>query len=105
MLAIVAVSLGNMPLTFAGRCRACATARDAAKLGDFHLHDLRHSAASFMINGGIELFTVGRILGHADHQLTMRYSHLGPLFFDALRHPNVCYWVGGGLLMDSIPSI
>ncbi|OBX19248.1 hypothetical protein A9995_09020 [Erythrobacter sp. QSSC1-22B] len=56
--------------------RAWATARDAAKLGDFHLHDLRHSAASFMINGGIDLFTVGRILGHADHQSTMRYSHL-----------------------------
>ena len=56
--------------------RAWATARDKAKLGDFHLHDLRHSAASFMINGGIDLFTVGRILGHADHQSTMRYSHL-----------------------------
>lgn len=56
--------------------RAWATARDEAGLGDFHLHDLRHSAASFMINGGIDLFTVGRILGHADHQSTMRYSHL-----------------------------
>ncbi len=56
--------------------RAWATARDTAKLGDFHLHDLRHSAASFMINGGVDLFTVGRILGHADHQSTMRYSHL-----------------------------
>lgn len=56
--------------------RAWATARAAAKLGDFHLHDLRHSAASFMINGGIDLFTVGRVLGHADHQSTMRYSHL-----------------------------
>lgn len=29
-----------------------------------------------MINSGIDLFTVGRILGHADHQSTMRYSHL-----------------------------
>lgn len=43
---------------------------------DLHLHDLRHSAASFMINAGIDLFAVGRILGHADHQSTMRYSHL-----------------------------
>ena len=52
------------------------TARDAAGLADLHIHDLRHSAASFMINAGIDLFAVGRILGHADHQSTMRYSHL-----------------------------
>ncbi len=52
------------------------TARTAAGLSDLHLHDLRHSAASFMINAGIDLFAVGRILGHADHQSTMRYSHL-----------------------------
>lgn len=52
------------------------TARDAAGLADLRIHDLRHSAASFMINAGIDLFTVGRILGHADHQSTMRYSHL-----------------------------
>lgn len=52
------------------------TARRAAGLPDLHLHDLRHSAASFMINAGIDLFAVGRILGHADHQSTMRYSHL-----------------------------
>jgi integrase len=56
--------------------RAWDTARKQARLGDFTLHDLRHSAASFMINGGVDLFTVGRILGHADHQSTMRYSHL-----------------------------
>lgn len=37
---------------------------------------IRHSAASFMINAGIDLYAVGRILGHADHQSTMRYSHL-----------------------------
>lgn len=29
-----------------------------------------------MINAGIDLYAVGRILGHADHQSTMRYSHL-----------------------------
>jgi site-specific recombinase XerD len=43
---------------------------------DLRIHDLRHSAASFMINGGVDLNAVGRILGHADHKSTMRYSHL-----------------------------
>lgn len=56
--------------------RAWTTAREEAGVPDFHIHDLRHSAASFMINAGIDLFAVGRILGHADHQSTMRYSHL-----------------------------
>ncbi|MCB2051766.1 MAG: site-specific integrase, partial [Novosphingobium sp.] len=52
------------------------TARDKALLPGLRIHDLRHSAASFMINAGIDLYAVGRILGHADHQSTMRYSHL-----------------------------
>ncbi|WP_160730737.1 site-specific integrase [Pontixanthobacter luteolus] len=56
--------------------RAWATARKEAKVSGLRIHDLRHSAASFMANGGIDLFTIGRILGHADHQSTMRYSHL-----------------------------
>lgn len=55
---------------------AWQTARDEAKLPDLRIHDLRHSAASFMINAGIDLFAVGRVLGHADHKSTMRYSHL-----------------------------
>ena len=50
--------------------------RKEAKLGDLRLHDLRHSAASFMINAGVNLFAVDKVLGHADHQSTMRYSHL-----------------------------
>ena len=56
--------------------RAWATARTEAKLSGLRLHDLRHSAASFMANAGTDLFAIGRILGHADHQSTMRYSHL-----------------------------
>ncbi|MBD8679642.1 site-specific integrase [Sphingomonas sp. CFBP 13720] len=51
-------------------------ARYKANLPDLRVHDLRHSSASFMINSGINLFVVGKILGHADHKLTMRYSHI-----------------------------
>lgn len=51
-------------------------ARDKARLPGLRIHDLRHSAASFMINAGIDLFAVGRVLGHADHKSTQRYSHL-----------------------------
>lgn len=52
------------------------TARDAAGLQDLRIHDLRHSAASFMVNSGIDLFAVGKVLGHANVASTARYSHL-----------------------------
>lgn len=47
-----------------------------ARLPGLRIHDLRHSAASFMINNGVDLFTVGKVLGHACYQSTQRYSHL-----------------------------
>lgn len=47
-----------------------------AKLKGLRLHDLRHSAASFMVNSGVDLFAVGKVLGHASYQSTQRYSHL-----------------------------
>jgi len=56
--------------------RPWQTARRIARLDDLHVHDLRHSAASFMINAGIDLYAVGKVLGHANHASTLRYSHL-----------------------------
>lgn len=51
-------------------------ARKRALLPDLRIHDLRHSAASFMINAGVDLFAVGKVLGHASYQSSSRYSHL-----------------------------
>ena len=42
----------------------------------FHFHDVRHSAASEMINAGVDLYTVGAVLGHKDSRSTQRYAHL-----------------------------
>lgn len=47
-----------------------------AKLPGLRIHDLRHSAASFMVNSGVDLFAVGKVLGHANYQSTQRYAHL-----------------------------
>ncbi len=52
------------------------TARDAASLPGLRIHDLRHSAASFMVNSGVDLFAVGKVLGHANVASSARYSHL-----------------------------
>ena len=43
---------------------------------DLRLHDLRHSAASAMVNAGVPLYTVGAVLGHKATASTQRYSHL-----------------------------
>ena len=45
-------------------------------LSHLHFHDLRHSAASALINAGVDLYTVGRVLGHKDSRSTQRYAHL-----------------------------
>lgn len=39
-------------------------------------HDLRHTAASFLIQAGVDLYRVGAILGHLDTRTTRRYAHL-----------------------------
>ena len=41
-----------------------------------HFHDMRHSAASEMINSGANLYEVGAVLGHRSSQSTKRYAHL-----------------------------
>lgn len=56
--------------------RAFERARVRAALPHIHFHDLRHSAASEMVNAGVDLYTVGRVLGHRDQRSTQRYAHL-----------------------------
>ena len=56
--------------------RAWERARDKVGLQGTHLHDLRHSTASEMINAGVDLYTVGQVLGHRDPRSTARYAHL-----------------------------
>jgi integrase len=50
-------------------------ARDACGLSHVRLHDIRHTAATEMVNAGVDLATVGKVLGHKSHASTMRYSH------------------------------
>lgn len=48
------------------------------KRGDVTFHTLRHTAASLMVQAGVSLFEVGKILGHSTPSVTMRYAHFAP---------------------------
>ncbi|MCH7476280.1 MAG: site-specific integrase, partial [Gemmatimonadetes bacterium] len=61
-----------------GIAYAWEKATKAANLDGFRFHDLRHSAASFMVQAGVPLNTVRVVLGHKSLTMTLRYAHLAP---------------------------
>lgn len=56
--------------------RAWYRLREKAGIEKLRIHDLRHSFASYLVNGGRSLFEVQTLLGHSDPKVTMRYAHL-----------------------------
>ena len=50
--------------------------RAEADLSDVRLHDLRHTHASFALRQGESVLAIGRLLGHANPQTTLKYTHL-----------------------------
>ncbi len=48
----------------------------AAAITDFHWHDLRHTAASYLAMSGVSLVEIAKLLGHRTMTMVARYSHL-----------------------------
>lgn len=40
-------------------------------------HTMRHTFASWLVEGGTDIYHVMKLMGHSDIKLTMRYAHLG----------------------------
>jgi len=58
--------------------KAWEAAVKAAKVPDFHFHDLRHTFASWAIQRGATLPELKDLLGHSSLAMVMRYAHLSP---------------------------
>lgn len=58
--------------------KAWSLITQAAKLPDLRWHDLRHDFASQLVMKGVPLFTVQKLLGHANSKMTQRYAKLAP---------------------------
>ena len=46
-----------------------------AKIKGFRVHDLRHTFASWLVQGAVPLLEVAKLLGHSTIE---RYAHLAP---------------------------
>jgi integrase len=47
-----------------------------AGITDFHWHDLRHTAASYLAMSGVSMVEIAKVLGHRTLAMVARYSHL-----------------------------
>ncbi|MFO1351545.1 MAG: site-specific integrase [Gammaproteobacteria bacterium] len=58
--------------------RSFMTACRRVGIEDFHIHDLRHTCAAWLVSAGVPLPEVRDLLGHSSVQMTERYAHLAP---------------------------
>ena len=58
--------------------REFCEARDRAGIPDFRFHDMRHTFATRLVQRGVDLYKVQRLLGHKTSIMTQRYAHHSP---------------------------
>ena len=68
---------------------------ERAKLPQIRFHDLRHTAATMMINHGVPITVVSQILGHSKPSVTL----------DIYSHCSVAMQTQASLIMDDLVKI
>jgi site-specific recombinase XerD len=63
--------LGDVKRSFKTACRR-------SNIVDFHIHDLRHTCAAWLVTAGASLSAVRDLLGHTTVETTEIYAHLSP---------------------------
>ncbi len=58
--------------------RAFLQAMKRAQVVDFRFHDLRHTFATRLVQAGVDLYKVQRLMRHKSPQMTQRYAHHYP---------------------------
>lgn len=71
-------SRGRRPLSGANWRRTFKEAVARAGAPAYSPHACRHTAASWLVQAGVPLYDVQRLLGHESHATTQRYAHLAP---------------------------
>ena len=66
-------------------CKAAAV--KAGLLNDITPHTLRHSFATHLLEAGVDLLTISRLLGHASFSTTMKYLHVRQLHLNSVPSP------------------
>ena len=64
--------------------RSFKTACNKAGIDNLRFHDLRHTCATRLVEFGIPLHTVAKLLGHSSIRTTERYSHPEDTLRDAV---------------------
>lgn len=78
----------NMGLTRTGLRNLVALIQKASNM-NFSLHKLRHTFATLMIEGGCDIYSLSRMMGHADIKTTTIYLAASPehLRSQMVKHP------------------
>ena len=59
----------------------------AGLLNDITPHTLRNSFATHLLEAGVDLLTISRLLGHASFSTTMKYLHVRQLHLNSVPSP------------------